>query len=149
MDNPASTVLGVVEDWLQAVCRKQEGDIERDVDHAVWETFPASDPISPYKATEQAGQVHDLVLVVTQDSIQLSRGDGQAGDVSGPRRVLVGDTEDGASVRLEVRIDAEAVKKLPVEGDLAALVRSLDPSLAAQAGKAQAEDAPKTPPEHA
>jgi hypothetical protein len=148
MDNPANTVLGVVEDWLQAVCRKQEGDIDRDVDHAVWETFPASDPISPYKATEQSEGVRDLVLVVTADCIQLTRGEGKE-DVSGPRRVLVGDTEDGASVRLEVRIDADAVRKLPVDGELAALVRSLDPRLAAQAGKDEAADAPKTPPEHA
>jgi hypothetical protein len=148
MDKPDQTVLGVVEDWLHAVCRRQDVKAEHDVDNAVWESFPASDPISPYAATDQTEVARDLVLVVTADCIRLSRS-GIETEVTGPRRVLVGDTADGASVRLEVCIDAEAVKKLPLRGELRALVRSLDPSLAAQAGKHAAADAPKTPPEHA
>ncbi len=148
MENPTDAVVRLVTDWLQAVCRNEATRAERDVDHAVWETFPASDPISPYQASEEAG--HDLRLEVTADCIRILHGGGAATSAGeGPTRLIVGETADGATVRLAVQVDAEAVKRLPVGGPLAELVKSIDPRLAAQAGRAAGEDTPATPPEHA
>ncbi len=150
MDNPTNTVVEVVGDWLRAVCRQEAKRAERDVDHAVWETFPASDPISPYQAEQGGDAVQDLVMTITADGLRIARCAAPGDDaIDGPRRVIVGDMPDGASVRLEVRIDAEAVKRLPIGGTLAKLVRSVDPSLAEEAGRDPGEDAPKSPPEHA
>lgn len=151
MDNPTDTVIGVVADWLNAVVRKEERRVERDVDHAVWETFPASDPISPYQAQSGDDPSRDLVMVLTADCIRITRGapSGESADAAGTRHVIVGDTADGVAVRLEVRIDEDAVKKLPLRGRLAAMVKHADPALAAEAGRDPGEDAPKTPPEHA
>lgn len=149
MDNPANTVAGVVTDWLQAVCRKQARRAERDVDHAVWETFPASDPISPYQANEEADG-HDVRLVITADAIRIVHGGtADAAQTEGPTRLIVGEMPDGATVRLAVQVDADAVRRLPVNGPLADLVRSVDPQLAAQAGRSANDDVPATPPEHA
>jgi len=150
MENPTDTVVEVVGDWLRAVCRREAKRAERDVDHAVWETFPASDPIAPYQAEQGGDAVQDLVMTITADGLRIARCAAPDDDaIEGPHRLIVGDTREGTSVRLEVRVDAEAVKRLPIGGALARLVRSVDPSLAAEAGRDPGEDAPKTPPEHA
>jgi len=155
MDAFSDTVAQVVSDWLRAVYRRESREIDRDLDQAVWESFPASDPIAPFHAKEGDERVHELRVVVHCDRLELIRVE-RAGEPlaaeGGVTRRIEGATPEGETVRIEIAVDEKAAKSLPMPpgSRLAEIVAAAAPGSAGDTGRRSfLDDMPKSPPEHA
>ena len=102
-------LLKLVSNWIRSVREAEDSRMEADIDHAVFETFPASDPISPAAASdERVARVEAIDCVIDGSTLTLSPA-AQGDAVHGGRPhayVIEGDLPEGGRLNLRVWVEA-------------------------------------------
>lgn len=102
-------LLKLVSNWIRSVREAEDTRVEADIDHAVFETFPASDPISPAAASdERASRVEEIDCVIDGATLTLSAAaHGDAVHGGRPHAYMIeGDLPEGGLLRLRVWVEA-------------------------------------------
>ena len=104
---PTHPVLKLVWEWLAAARELQEQSVQAELDEAVEESFPASDPIAPHATKKRAVQIKQVNCTMSKGRLVLrwaSEGLAKSEQAESGEPVATIDTVDPSNCPVRVKV---------------------------------------------